>query len=68
MYENNCPFMSAYNRYGKHLQEYQELELEIQQLTGKDLKCLKALFAQGWTLSPPKKSISSSDALNELFE
>lgn len=50
-----CPY-SYYDNAMKLLREYDELESEIKQLTGKDLKCIKALFACGWTLEPPKRN------------
>ena len=56
---------SSYITSARLLQKYEELELEIKQLTGKDLTCLAILFAQGWTLEPPRKSVSFADMLED---
>ena len=55
MNEFSCPY-SSYGANTRLLRKYEELEIEIKKLTGKDFACLKALFASGWTLEPPKKS------------
>lgn len=65
--EFSCPY-SSYVTSARLLQKYEELELEIKQLTGKDLKCLKVLFAQGWTLEPPKKQPTLLEAMAELAD
>ena len=40
------------------LVKYEELEMEIKQLTGFNLKQLKALFAMGFTLKRPEYDLS----------
>ena len=44
--------------------EYEKLEIEVKQLTGYNFETLKKLFADGWTLVPPK--YESLEGLMEL--
>lgn len=60
MSDVQCPWLHMTD-YSKSYRKYEELEYEIKQLTGKDLACLKALFAAGWTLTPPKRSTSMTE-------
>ena len=41
------------------LRRYEELEIQIKQLTGYNIESLKVLFAKGYTLEPPKNSVLS---------
>lgn len=58
------------------LKAYKELEetaLEIEKLSGYSLESLREKFAEGWTLVPPKKSITLSELIakyghNDPFE
>ena len=37
----------------KELRYYEELEIDIKQLTGYNFAALRELFTAGWTLQPP---------------
>ena len=63
MSDFNCPFLHITD-FSRLYRQYEELEREIKLLTGKDLKCLKVLFSQGWTLTPPEKT--APDSMTEL--
>lgn len=43
-----------YFEISRELRKYEELEIEIKQLSGFNLDCLKQLFAMGYTLQSPK--------------
>ena len=47
--------------------EYEKLEIDVKQLTGFDFKCLRDLFAKGYTLTPPKPPMPLSE-MAELLE
>ena len=49
------------------IRQFQELENEIIQLTGFSLGQLKVLFAEGYTLQPPKKPVSILELLRENY-
>ena len=42
-----------YMQLSKELRKYEELEIQIKQLTGLNIECLKKLFAMGYTLKYP---------------
>ena len=42
-----------YLSLSRELRKYEELEIQIKQITGFNIECLKQLFAMGYTLKSP---------------
>lgn len=63
---NFSDIFSGYTREKSHLiQRYDEKNATLRQLTGHDINELIELFAAGYTLEPPKPSISFEEMLKE---
>lgn len=48
-----CEMDDIHRRNARSLYEFHELEHDIKELSGFNLEQLKALFVQGYTLTPP---------------
>ena len=63
----NIPWIRDYNAsIAQELMAYEELEIEVKQLTGYDFRCLYELFLSGWTLERPKSA--SESHFSEIFK